>query len=106
VRAFLDGGSILPGAFVKVLLDQNRKVIVVPTNAIIPDALSSQVVVVHNNKAVFTNVETGSRNENVVELSSGVNEGDSIVVSGMLFVRPGGDVKIKKVVTKTVTKVN
>jgi len=100
VRAFLDGGSILPGAFVKVLLDQNRKVIVVPTNAIIPDALSSQVVVVHNNKAVFTNVETGSRNENVVELSSGINEGDSIVVSGMLFVRPGGEVKIKKVVKK------
>jgi len=97
VRAFLDKGSILPGAFVKVLINQNRRVIVVPSNAIIPDALSNQVVVVHNNKAVFTNVETGVRNENVVELTSGVNIGDSIVVSGMLFVRPDAAVKVKKV---------
>ncbi len=97
VRAILSKGVISPGAFVIVMLDQNRKGVMVPTNAIIPDALSNQVVVVHNNKAVFTNVETGFRNENMVELTSGVNIGDSIVVSGMLFVRPNGDVKIKKV---------
>jgi membrane fusion protein (multidrug efflux system) len=100
VRAFLTSGIISPGSFVKVLLDQNRKGIMVPSNAIIPDALSNQVVVVHKNKAVFTNVETGLRDESLVELTSGVNEGDSIVVSGMLFVRPNGAVKIQKIRTK------
>jgi membrane fusion protein (multidrug efflux system) len=69
----------------------------VPSNAIIPDALSNQIVVVHKNKAIFTNVETGTRNENLVELTKGVNIGDSIVVSGMLFVRPNASIKVKKV---------
>ena len=66
---------------------------------IIPDALSNQVVVVRHNKALFVNVETGLRNSNLVELTSGVNPGDSIIVSGMLFVRPNASVKVKKVVS-------
>jgi len=97
VRAMLTKGVIHPGAFVKVYLAQNRKGIMVPTNAIIPDALSNQVVVVRHNKAAFVNVETGLRNANLVELTSGVNPGDSIIVSGMLFVRPNAAVKVKKV---------
>jgi len=95
VRAFLTTGNILPGTFVKVLLAQNRKAIVVPTNAIIPDAFLSQVVVIKNNKAVFTTVETGLTNANKVELTKGVEQGDSIVISGMLFVRPDAEVKVK-----------
>ncbi len=97
VRAMLTKGVIAPGAFVKVFLGQTRKGIMVPSNAIIPDALSNQVVVVHKNKAVFTNVETGLRNTNLVELTGGVNPGDSIIVSGMLFVRPNASIKVKRV---------
>lgn len=97
VRALLDDGIISPGAFVKVMIDQNRQSIMVPSNAIIPDALANQVVVVHHKKAIFTNVETGLRNDNLVELTSGINPGDSIIVSGMLFVRPNATIKVKKV---------
>jgi membrane fusion protein (multidrug efflux system) len=97
VRAMLTKGVIQPGAFVKVFLAQSKKGIMVPSNAIIPDALSNQVVVVKNNKALFVNVETGLRNANMVELTSGVAPGDSIIVSGMLFVRPKATVKVKKV---------
>jgi membrane fusion protein (multidrug efflux system) len=97
VRALLTEGTMHPGAFVKVILKQNRKGIMVPTNAIIPDALSNQLVVVKNSKAQFVNVETGLRNANMVEITKGVNPGDTIVVSGMLFVRPNTTVKVKKV---------
>ncbi|MEI7829390.1 MAG: efflux RND transporter periplasmic adaptor subunit [Prolixibacteraceae bacterium] len=97
VRAILTKGVIHPGAFVKVFLAQTRKGIMVPSNAIIPDALSNQVVVIHKSKAVFTNVETGLRNANLVEITGGLNPGDSIIVSGMLFVRPNAIVKVKKV---------
>ena len=90
-------GIIQPGAFVKVYLEQNRKGIMAPSNAIIPDALYNQVVIVRNNKALFVNVETGLRNANLVEITSGVNPGDSIIVSGMLFVRPKATVKVKRV---------
>ena len=69
----------------------------VPTNAIIPDALSNQVVIVRNSKAAFVNVETGLRNTNLVEITQGLKSGDSIIVSGMLFVRPNGAVKVGRV---------
>jgi membrane fusion protein (multidrug efflux system) len=97
VRALLSSGTISPGAFVKVLLDQERQGIMVPSNAIIPDALTNQVVVAHNNKAVFTSIETGLRNNNLVEITSGINPGDSVIISGMLFVRPNAAIKVKKV---------
>ena len=98
-RAFLDSGNILPGAFVKVLLDKKRKAMIVPTNSIIPEAYLSQVVVVKNGKAVFKTVETNLRNATVIEITKGLEPGDSIVVSGMLYVRPNAKVKIKRVRT-------
>jgi membrane fusion protein (multidrug efflux system) len=97
VRARLNKGNINPGAFVKVMLNEKLKGIVVPTNAIIPDALSNQVVLVKDGKAVFQNVETGIRNSDVVEITDGMHIGDTVIVSGVLYVRPGGNVKIKKV---------
>ena len=97
VRARLNKGSISPGAFVKVLLNEKLKGIVVPTNAIIPDALSNQLVLVKDGKAVFQNVETGIRNSDAVEITEGLKVGDTVVVSGVLYVRPAGNVKIKKV---------
>jgi membrane fusion protein (multidrug efflux system) len=54
-------------------------------------------VLVKNGKAVFQDVETGIRTSNTVEITSGVQLGDTIVVSGVLYVRPNGNVKIKKV---------
>ena len=96
VRARLNKGNISPGAFVKVLLNEKLKGIVVPTNAIIPDALSNQVVLVKDGKAAFQNVETGIRNSDIVEITDGLQVGDTIVISGVLYVRPDGNVKIKK----------
>jgi membrane fusion protein (multidrug efflux system) len=78
-------------------LNENLKGIVVPSNSIIPDALSNQVVLVKDGKAVFQNVETGIRNSDVVEITAGIQVGDTVVVSGVLYVRPNGIVKIKKV---------
>jgi len=100
VRARLNKGNISPGAFVKVLLNEKLKGIVVPTNAIIPDALSNQVVLVKDGKAAFQNVETGIRNSDIVEITDGLRVGDTIVISGVLYVRPNGNIKIKKVQNK------
>jgi membrane fusion protein (multidrug efflux system) len=105
VRARLKSGSINPGTFVKVLLNKDEEGIIVPSNAIIPDASSNQVIVIKKRKAVFVKVETGIRNANGVEISGGVNSGDSIVVSGVLFVRPNTFVKIRNVKTQAVSNV-
>ena len=100
----LTGIKFRPGTFVKVSLVQKRKGIVVPTNAIIPDALSNQVVVVKNGLATFKNIETGVRTSEYVELLSGIEKSDSIIVSGVLFVRPDSKVIVKRVVKVNIEK--
>jgi membrane fusion protein (multidrug efflux system) len=105
VRARLSGSRINPGTFVKVLLNKDEEGIVVPSNALIPDASSNQVVLVKHKKAVFVNVETGMRNADVVEISGAINSGDTIIVSGVLFVRPNAMVKIRAVKTQPMTSV-
>ena len=101
VRARLTEGVLQPGAFVKVSLQKKEVGIMVPSNAIIPDANSNQVVLVKNGKAKFVNVETGLRNVNDIQLKSGISEGDSVVVSGVLFARPNANLKVRNVVHST-----
>jgi len=97
VRARPSQGNIRPAAFVKVVLNEKLNGIVVPTNAIIPDAIASQILLVKNGKAVSQGVETGIRTSDVVEITDGIKPGDTIIVTGVLSVRPNGAVKIKKV---------
>lgn len=98
VRAALDGGGIRPGSFVKVYVEAGEgSGILVPANAIIPDARAKQVVVVKNGKAKFTEINTGIRKEGSVEVTSGLAGGDSVVVTGVLFARPNMPVKVRSV---------
>jgi membrane fusion protein, multidrug efflux system len=100
VRALLQQGSPNPGAFVKVYLGTtDKKAILVPTNTIIPDDRNSQLILVKNGKAAFVNVETGVREASNVEIIKGVNVGDTIVVTGVLFARPNLPLRIKSVKT-------
>jgi len=99
VRAALSGGTTSPGSFVKVYLDAgtDKSSILVPANSIIPDAKSKKVVTVKGGKAVFVNIETGARQSDYVEVTQGLNVGDSVVVSGVLFTRPDAPVKVRSV---------
>lgn len=101
VRAILQEGTANPGAFVKVFVDAgaNKKAVMVPTNSLIPDDRNNQVVVVKGGKAAFVNVTTGVRESNNVEIVSGVQPGDSVIVTGVLFARPKAPVKVRSVKT-------
>jgi membrane fusion protein (multidrug efflux system) len=98
VRAYLEGVAN-PGAFAKIYLEagDNSKSIMVPANAIIPEARTKKLVVVKNGKSTFVPITTGLRNTGAVEVLTGIKEGDSVVVSGVLFTRPSGNVKVRKV---------
>ena len=106
VRAVLNSGSTSPGSFAKVYLQasSNKNSILIPTNCIIPEAMGKKAVTVKNGKAVFVNIETGDRREDVVEVTSGLNVGDTVVVSGVLFARPDAPVKVRSVKSLNVTK--
>lgn len=102
VRALLQGVQANPGGFVKVFIDEGktRNSVKVPANAIIPDDKNNQVVIVKGGKANFVNVRTGVRESDMIEITEGVNTGDSVVVSGVLFVRPKSTVKVRSVKTE------
>ena len=91
-------GKVLPGAYAKVYIGESnsKPSIMVPSNVIIPDSKSKQIVIVKNGQAKFVNVETGYRTQTAVEITKGLQVGDSIIVAGMLFVKDGSKLKIGK----------
>ncbi len=96
-------GKVLPGAFAKVYLGETntKPSIMVPSNVIIPDSKTKQIVIVKNGVAKFVPVETGYRTQTAVEITKGLQVGDSIIVAGMLFVKDGSKLKIGKALSNT-----
>jgi membrane fusion protein (multidrug efflux system) len=99
VRAILQQGNLKPGSFVKIQLDagDGKQSILVPTNVIIPDANSKKIIVVKEGKGEMVKIKTGLRNAYGVEVIEGLNAGDSIVVTGVLFVKSGKPLKVRSV---------
>jgi membrane fusion protein (multidrug efflux system) len=97
VRTVLQNAKVNPGAFVKVFVDagKQRSSIRVPANCIIPDDRNNQVIIVKNGLAQFVNIKTGVREANRVEVLNGINPGDSVIVTGVLFARPKSKVKVR-----------
>ncbi|WP_255373503.1 efflux RND transporter periplasmic adaptor subunit [Chitinophaga sp. CF118] len=101
VRATLQNTKTHPGSFVKVYIDagENKHAIMVPTNALIPNDQNNQVVILKNGRAKFVSVETGIRQAANVEITKGISEGDSVLVTGVLFARPDAVIKVNSVKT-------
>lgn len=102
VRArYKNNDQLRPGAFanVKVGLAENEKAIMIPTEGIIPEARNKKVIKVKNGMALFELVETGERDASKVEILKGVDAGDTIVVTGLMQVKPESPVKIGKVIS-------
>lgn len=102
VRALLDDGAAHPGSFVKVFVNAgvDKRAIMVPTNCIIPEDKNNQVILVKGGKAKVVNVQTGVREASNIEITQGINPGDTVVVTGVLFARPDAPVTIRNVRTE------
>lgn len=90
--------SLLPGTFAKVALNISGSGadLIVPTQAVIPQARGKKVVVYEGGNPVFKDVETGVRDENFVQVLSGLKLGDTVVTTGLLAIRPGSKLVLKK----------
>ncbi|MFD0794500.1 efflux RND transporter periplasmic adaptor subunit [Mucilaginibacter litoreus] len=88
------------GAFAKInlTLDQIPKTIMVPTESVIPDIKSSKVYIYHNGKALAKDVKTDLRTDTKIQIVDGLASGDSVVVSGLIQIRPNAPLKILKVI--------
>ena len=91
--------ALKPGAFANVELElgENKNALMVPTQAIIPQERTKQLIIAKNGKAQFVSVTTGVRQASTVEVLDGIAAGDTIVTTGLLFLKPGADLKFSKV---------
>ncbi len=87
--------ELIPGAFAKlqITLATLNEAMVLPSEALIPNIKGQSVMIVKNGKAVLQQVIPGIRTENETQITDGINQGDTIIVSGLLTVREGMDVK-------------
>ena len=90
--------ALIPGTFanVQMILGNNPNAIMIPNSAVVPQGRKKQVFVFKDNKALPTEITTGVRDSANVQVLTGLFSGDTLITSGLLFLRPGSDVKITK----------
>lgn len=102
IRASVQGNpdDLIPGRFAKVTLNfkPDTNSIVVPSQAIIPQARGKKVYLYDNGKAKFVDVTTGVRDSANVQILSGLKPGDTVLVTGVLTLRPDAKVALGKIV--------
>jgi membrane fusion protein (multidrug efflux system) len=101
VRALIpnEKGELTPGAYVEidVILEKIDDSILIPTETLVPDFEGEKVFIYKNGKAVPQIVITGIRTEQEIQILSGLSVGDTLIVSGIIQLRPNGSVKLNKV---------
>jgi len=101
VRAVVEGNnnSLKSGAFarVEVPLEVIPAAMMIPTHAIIPQEINKQVIIARSGTAVFLTVKTGVRQAADVEVTDGLSVGDTVVTTGLQFIRPGAKLKFSKI---------
>ena len=93
-------GDFLAGGYAKVIVplsEQNAPVMSIPSEALTLDKDGAYVFVVKEGKAAIKHVETSLRTPISVDVTKGLDEGDSVVVSGLMSMRPGVGIRIKEV---------
>jgi membrane fusion protein, multidrug efflux system len=101
VRGIIKGSDpqLIPGAFAKVILqlDKNDQALIIPTQAIIPQARNKRVIVYSNATAKFQVVVTGIRDSSFVQVLDGLKAGDTVLTTGLMAIRPETKIKLSKV---------
>lgn len=91
VRALVTASSkeLVPGAFanVQLKLGENLHALMIPTQAIIPQEGAKNVIVARKGKAHFVTVKTGIRKSSKIEVTEGLEPGDTVICSGILFLK-------------------
>ncbi len=92
---------LMAGGFakVKVTLGKNESALMIPTQAIIPQARNKKVIVYRSGIAVMEVVTTGIRDADNVEITSGLKAGDTILITGLLSSKPGSKIQLNTIKT-------
>jgi len=101
IRAVVNSNSkeLISGGFtnVQLRLNENKNALMIPTQAIIPQEDNKILIVARQGKATFIKVKTGIRKSSTVEITEGIQIGDTIVTSGLLFLKEGATLSYSSV---------
>jgi len=91
--------ELIPGIFAKVNLQLGRtkNALMIPSQAVIPQARSKQIILLRKDSVRFLNVETGIRDSVFVQIVSGLKSGDTVITTGLMAIRPNSKIKISKI---------
>lgn len=90
--------NLLAGAFaeVRVPMETNTSALMIPTQAIIPTTREKQVAIVKDGKVALQTVNLGVRGNDKVQIIKGLATGDTVILTGLMQLKPGMDVSISK----------
>lgn len=101
VRAQVNGRhkELVPGGFAKVSLQMGgtEEPMVIPTQAVIPQARNKRVVLYRGGNPEFKVVSTGIRDSTYVQVLEGLHIGDTVITTALLAIRPESKVTLTKV---------
>jgi membrane fusion protein (multidrug efflux system) len=86
--------NIMPGSFANISIPiyRNEAALLAPTEVVIKTLGKEEVFLVRNGKAVKVEVSSGVRKEKFLELKSGVQAGDTLIITGLLSLSNGNAV--------------
>jgi membrane fusion protein, multidrug efflux system len=99
VRALVNNSDnkLGPGAFTHIIVpfDNNANALMIPSQAVIPTNRNKVVAVIKAGKATMVPVTIGARTSDKVEITDGLVAGDTVLITGIMQVKPGMQVNVK-----------
>lgn len=101
VRALVKGDAtgLMPGNFAKVKLEfaPDPDALLIPSQAIIPQARGKKVYRYRGGVAEFIDVTTGVRDSSMVQITEGLQKGDTVIITGLLGLKPEAKVALGQI---------
>ena len=90
--------KLTPGAFASIHLriKNTKNAIIVPSQSIIPQGNNKSLIICSQGKAKIVKVKTGLRQTNGIEITEGIAMNDTVITTGVMFIKPDAVLKLKK----------
>lgn len=91
--------KIFPGAFARIelSLSEIKDALMIPTQSLIPELKGQKVFISKEGKAAPVKVQTGLRNDSTIQITKGLQVGDTVIVTGIMQLRPDVPLRITSV---------
>ena len=91
--------DVIPGSFatIELVLRTYYEALSIPTEALVPMLGTQTVYLYKNGVAEPVNVETGIRTADMIQITAGLNSGDTLITTGILQLRKGMPVVLSEV---------